>query len=221
MADYFPFLLSSKEGIFFIDNCSFNLSYNDPNALNRGDFFTANQLTEESSRLKLLTNKLFKMDNWLTIQEVIKEYEKRTKQLIIWQEKINRNPCFISALEKLINQRKKTYRLLKEEHRDATKNLTEDLSKKIDDLTPQVEKILKEYSKKPHKKNTDYKLISTALIYAEDTEVGIFSQDNPLLITFAYCAKYLNIPIKKTYILSEVENKKILSDDFLKINNVL
>ena len=66
--------------------------------------------------------------------------------------------------------------------------------------------------------NTDCKLITNALIYAEDSPTGIFSSDLPLLETFAYAAKCFNLPIKKTFILNENLERRIPTSRYLSEN---
>lgn len=219
MEDYFKFF--PEKGIFFIDTCAFCLSHYHP--LVRSEFkrknirYTIDYLKEETYRLRFLTDKLSGMDNWLTIQEVIWEYEKGTKKFERLQHQVARS-SFVSAIGELIDQRDRTYKLLKQGHVNATSNLTDELSEKIEKLLPKVENIFRNWGGEPNEKNTDCKLISTALTYAIDMPVSIFSHDLVLLRTFAYSATKLAPTIKETYVLEEKTDKRTSTEQHLEEN---
>jgi hypothetical protein len=217
MADDFPFLL--QHGIFFVDTCVLNLSPHESisfsSSMPRKRICTVDSLEEATFRLKFLTKKLSGMKNWLTIEEVIEEIEYGTEQLMLVQDGCGYQQKK-AAYGTLINQRKETTELLKQDHVNATTNLTDKLVKKVSQSLQIVEEHFYDWGGKTNQWNTDCKLIATALVYAEDSIVGMYSHDRPLLCTFAYCSTFLDLPVETTYISDEKTGKLRPSFAFLR-----
>ena len=101
----------------------------------------------------------------------------------------------------------------------ATSNLTEELEERINNsILPKVTKFFERLDGKTNEKNTDCKLISTALAYSEDVSAGIFSNDFSLLLTFAYCAEEIHLPTKKTFIVDDRYERIIPTREYLRKN---
>ena len=212
MTDYFNFL--PEEDVFFVDTCAFGL-------LDRVDLRKKlppkeyiERVEEEVSKMRFLTEKLSRMDNWLTIQEVIQEFKRGAKKIGRQRKKAWSDEVRL-ALRELAGQKKQSCLLLKEEYRNATKNFTESIEKKIEILLPKIQDTFMRRGGKIDDKNTDCKLISTALAYAEDMPVGIFSHDRPLLHTFSYAAVIYHLPIKRTYIIDERNERTVSTEEYL------
>ncbi len=220
MVDYFSFFPESDKGVVFIDTCAFDLRTDEKRA--RGtlrDLLDVGDLKDGAIRLRFLKKKLSGMENWTTIEEVIREFRQRDDRYANLQKTIQEayrkfNPL-ISAIGELLDAREKIYILLKEEHRNATINLDAEQIKKRDSLLiPKINRVFKRNRGKTNEMNTDCKLIATALIYAEDLPVYMFSNDKPILRTFTYCAVKMQLNIKGTFILDEKGGKIISTPQY-------
>jgi len=215
MVDYFQFL--PEEDVFFIDTCVFGLfdRVGPQKKLPQQEYIK--HVEEDVSRMRFLTEKLSRMDNWLTIQEVIEEFNRGAKKIGRRRKKAWSNEVRY-VLRELARQKKQSGLLLKEEYRNATKNLTDSIKEQIEILLPKVQDTFTRRGGKIDDKNTDCKLISTALAYAEDMPIGLFSHDRPLLHTFSYAAVIYRLPIKRTYVIDERNERTISTEEYLTEN---
>ena len=207
-----PFHFLPRDDVLFLDSGAFSpLPLNRPDRKLGRNLFTVDSLLEEAARLSVLTSRLRNMDNWLVISEVIEEFwnsitgaERLRKSLKVRQE-------IQVALGRLVYQREQTFNnILRDDHRNASLNLTDELEQKIHFLMPAVEKRFRKNKGEINERNTDCKLIATSLVYAEDAPVYLFSHDDPLLKTFRDFSRDPKLPIQKTYIVDE-RNEKIIA----------
>jgi len=211
MEDYFSFLPKIDNGIMFIDTNSLEIS-NQKNKDKRP--YLEERLENSHERLSLLTKKLSNMENWVTINEVAEEFKQGIQGL---KEIRNKRGSKKSRqiIERAIHIRKRTYKLLNREERNAANHLAEGAAKRIKILLPKAKIIFQRVGGELNERNTDCKLVVHALAFAQDISTYIFSYDNPLLATYAILAKRLGQTIKKTHIINEIskewENKKTLS----------
>jgi hypothetical protein len=203
-------------GIIFIDNCIFS-------SLSEGKVNLKNILEEQTKFAKLL-EKLPQMNNWLIIPEILYEFGMGTADLCSKRTRIKRstnsniNPVKKSEtnnrrrkgeLNFLINQRDNFLeRILREDIRDATENLIPEQYSRVQELLEHVEQIFIENGGEPDKRNTDCRLIATALVYAEGGDhrkdpVHIFSYDKTLSRTFACSARELDLDLRPTHIINK------------------
>ena len=217
MEDLFYFF--PKKGLFLIDTSALIL---DPYSENRGGYkiedLNIKNLNLRSKRLDSLINKLLNTQNWKTIPEVVQEYNFKIHKRLKLLRHIGgiKQPNIISALGNLINRKEKIFKLLSESDRNMPNSLSRIEERIIDDsLLPHVNRIFKGKKGESHKKNTDCKLISYALLNAKKQETSIFSHDNPLLATFTHCSLNSRAKLKQTYVIVEKYERTIPTKEYV------
>jgi len=188
-----------KKGIIFLDNCIFSQEHDDPRG-NKKRHYTVKNLKQGIIRLDYLKENLSILDNWCTIQEVLEEF-KEGQVSLRYEIRVSRSNQTKKLLEKILIKREGLFELLNQRHRIANNNLVHKLSDIINKITPRIERTFMEKEGKTNKKKTDIKLISLALAYAKQDSSYLFSQDKPLLKTFADCADKLYLS-DNTYFIS-------------------
>ncbi len=187
-----------EDKILFLDNSAFGL----PRASHPYDY-NVQEAKKELSRLIELTERLSEMDNWTTTKAVIEEFKSGNKRF----ERGARAKCLrcaqlSAAFSRLVNQREKTLGLLDNSYKITNGNLTSDLIEKVNEFYPIVTQAFKKFEKYA-KKKTHIELISTALAFATNELVCIFSHDENLLRTYSFCARQNGIYINAYIINSE------------------
>lgn len=209
------------DGIIFLDTCASGLIYGDPKNRRqteaRWDYMDRGIIDEEALRLGHLMSALSKTNNFLTIKQVIMELSRgNTKAyhaLNATEDSDRRN-----SIARLIETRKEFIEMLAQPHVDArsTEEVPEKLIRKMETLYLWVVKSFKEnrgLNKPPY---TDTTLISTALGYASDgdQEVYMFSDDFPLVRTYAQCAGRFGVA-GNTHVIDERNLRVVSTGEFL------
>jgi hypothetical protein len=229
-----------KQGLIFIDNSIFA---GPPNQSLANDGLEKECLKNKKESLRVIANKLYRSDNWLTIQEVIEEFQylepiiDRQKKYIrttmatkVCKSNSNRiqqkhsqfmnnsgNRERYKTMKTLVNhlssERKRILRLFNQEFRNASLNLTDELETKINTYLPIVETIFSKLEQTPNEKNTDCKLIATTMAFGDSEPIYLCSEDKGLLITYSLATRFF----------PEISNPKITNFKFIDIscNNYL
>jgi len=203
MEDYFSFLPGADDGIMFVDSSGLEVIRK-----GRGRDPSFNErLIKGYGRLSLLTKKLSNMENWVTIKEVAEEFKDGIRGLEeVKGKRSARNMA--QLLERGIRLRKRTYKLLAKEERNAANSLPTGAARRINEiLLPKAEKLFQRVGGELGERNTDCKLVVNALAFAGDIPVYMFSYDSALLATYSILAKRLGQTIEKTYIIDEMSKK--------------
>lgn len=204
MGDYFNFLPTEDEGIIFLDTCAF-----DAGIINREridttrELYLAKKLEENTKRLAILTLKLRDMNNWITIPEVIEEFEEGIDGLVKAVPKIV-NLKIREVFNKAISQKQNTYELIKNNYeKNARRLLVNMLETRDSPLLQSIESVFLGFGGQIDKRNTDCKIIDAALSSAKSSHSYVFSEDGFLLKAYSWCSVKLNLPLKGTLILDE------------------
>jgi len=228
-----------EEGIIFIDNCVFNGKENTYNHKNIDYHKRINFFRSDTKYHKIFRRILLKRNNWLTIPEVIEEFEDGIKGLEGFIKSINSCMGYYKRFRKfksknsfedydnakglkktlglLIKEKKRLDKMLHQDFVDATQNMTLEMQCKFKELYPIVRNTFLSKGGEPHKRDTDCKLITTALVYSEDSQVYLMSFDRILLKTFSEAIEKITDFPEPNFI---IRNSQVLTTkEYLNIHN--
>lgn len=208
--------LPTEQVLFFDTSALSLLDFNGAHSFfKRPDIHSEDFYEESAARTSCLIRKLSEMDNWQIISEVITELERdiatmqgfnayKFKQLLA-----PNRACF-----QYLFQKKQLLNLIKQTHRNASANLTDEYKAEITRVLPEVEEIFKAKNGKTNFLNTDCRVVATALTFARDMEIVLFSHYVVLTDTFMEYAK--NHPeLKDVYAVLEKYKQTVPCRDYL------
>ena len=215
-----PFkFLPKKYELLFLDTSVFNLTPKEQNFFGgtKSRMINPEYFDESRIRLKFLNKYLEKMDNWLTVDEVIEEHKIGINKLKSFVYTVRDRNLTIS-LEKFLDEDAKTTNMLEMEERSVTKSNTEKFNKLI--YGPNLRWIQRKFDNingKTGETNADCVLASAAIIFAIDNPVYLFSDDKDLRYTFASRAVSFIPKLKRTYVIQEEEERAVSTEEYMNV----
>jgi hypothetical protein len=190
----FDFSYVPSDGVIFIDNSA----------------ITSNLTLEDGrKRITQLRRLLYKTNNLTSIDEVAEEVKQSINSTRTTIRRKEQSESRISSIKMIYQEKRKIYHLLIE--RSASSALSDDLALRVNQLFPTVLNNFNARNGITNELQTDPKLITYAIAYAETMPVServyIWSKDSPLNNTFKSMASRLNLT--NTAIVDE-ELKKVI-----------
>lgn len=195
------FDLIPKQGVVFLDTSAFSLSIGHHifEPWMSGDIML---IEEETHRLACLNRRLENMKNWTLTSRVLREFNTGNRKLLRLI-KHEREGNFAHSMREVLSERLRAGGFIEEERIVGSETLSEGYCKEINILMGELYNIFLMNKGNENNPETDLNLIATALIFARDTEVCLFSHDFPLIKTFANAAYKYGLNLRPIQILDE------------------